>query len=355
MFLEKVGSKGDIYEKLNKIIKNLEKSSEENIIVEAINKLNQYSINIDTLNDQKKKGNNNYLKIFLKLKEQPDAIVFLLKKTIEECRNMQELIGEMDNALINANDILDLEKCVEFMNKLGDEEQLKKKKDIDIINLFRKEAEKSKDIEIYFERYINNYSELKSFVDYGFDKSEASKKIISFICEKSIFTLTNIKDKFFKGIYYGNIENKKNKNENEINLDALLELRDRAQLTKKVTGDNEELKTLENNKKFIQKVSEIYNISELLEDIYYAGYPEYIEIKININFLESTYNTSDLTTKDFQKINIKLKNIINDLKKAQLKAYKYKPVMRFIYGREFNLIYNILKKKKKIIIKLFLY
>ena len=347
LFLEKVGSKGDIYEKLNKIIKNLEKSSEENIIVEAINKLNQYSINIDTLNDQKKKGNNNYLKIFLKLKEQPDAIVFLLKKTIEECRNMQELIGEMDNALINANDILDLEKCVEFMNKLGDEEQLKKKKDIDIINLFRKEAEKSKDIEIYFERYINNYSELKSFVDYGFDKSEASKKIISFICEKSIFTLTNIKDKFFKGIYYGNIENKKNKNENEINLDALLELRDRAQLTKKVTGDNEELKTLENNKKFIQKVSEIYNISELLEDIYYAGYPEYIEIKININFLESTYNTSDLTTKDFQKINIKLKNIINDLKKAQLKAYKYKPVMRFIYGREFNLIYNILKKKEK--------
>ena len=179
---------------------------------------------------------------------------------------MQELIGEMDNALINANDILDLEKCVEFMNKLGSKEELQKKKDIDIINLFRNEANKSNDIEIYLERYINNYSELKSLVDYGFDKSKASKRIISFICQKSTFTLTNLKDHFFKGIYYENTENKKNKNENEINMDSLLELRDRAQLTKKVKGDEEELKTLENNKKFIQKVSEIYNISELLED-----------------------------------------------------------------------------------------
>ena len=54
-----------------------------------------------------------------------------------------------------------------------------------------------------------------------------------------------------------------------------------------------------------------------------------------------------MNTKKFQEINSKLKDILNKLKKVQLKAYKYKPEMRFIYGREFNLIYDILKNKEK--------
>ena len=54
-----------------------------------------------------------------------------------------------------------------------------------------------------------------------------------------------------------------------------------------------------------------------------------------------------MNTKEFQEINSKLKDISNKLKKVQLKAYNYKPEMRFIYGREINLIYDILKNKDK--------
>jgi hypothetical protein len=350
IFLEKIGSKGKLFDKLKEIINNLEKSNEEKVIVKAIDDLKTFKINIDIIYDE---DNQNYLNILLKLKEQPEAITFLLKKTIDDCRSIQELVGEIDNAFINANDILDLEKCVDFINKLGSEQELKKAKDIDIIESFKNELEKhkDKDIQICFTRFVNNYSEIKSLVDYGLDKSEASKKKIELICEKSEFILSNIKEAFFKAKYYEKITDKEDKKEKviaqELTFDNLLELRDRVQLTKKVTGDEKELQILENNRQFIEKVSEIYNIYDLLEDIYMSGYPEKIEVTIKINKLESTYIGCKLNTNHYLQIINHLKQILTDLKKSQLKAYKSKPLIRFIYGRQFNLIYDILTKKMK--------
>ena len=81
-------------------------------------------------NKELKGENSNYLNILLKLKEQPDSITFLLKKSLDEYRSLQELVGEIDNGFLSANDIIELEKCVEFRNKIGNEQSLKSKKDI---------------------------------------------------------------------------------------------------------------------------------------------------------------------------------------------------------------------------------
>ena len=55
----------------------------------------------------------------MKLKEQPDSVKYLFEIKIDDCRKFQELVGEMDNGFLSSNDILDLEKCVELMSKIG--------------------------------------------------------------------------------------------------------------------------------------------------------------------------------------------------------------------------------------------
>ena len=123
----------------------------------------------------------------MKLKEQPDSITFLFKRSIDDCRKLQELVGEMDNAFLSSNDVLDLEKCVELMSNIGTIQTIKEMNDLDIIISFIKKIENYKNIEIYFTQYVNNYQELKNLFFYGLDKSEASKQKIALICHKSIF------------------------------------------------------------------------------------------------------------------------------------------------------------------------
>ena len=358
IFIQKTGAKTDKPNKIDKIITDLKDSNEEKLILEAIRTLNDYSINIDILYDNKElKGeNSNYLNILLKLKEQPDSITFLLKKSLDDCRSLQELVGEIDNGFLNTNDIIELEKCVEFMNKIGNEESLKSKKDIEVIKLFINEVQKSKGIEAYFKRYVDNYPELKNLLERGLDKSEASKQKIKFICQNSVFTLKSIKDQFFEGNYEEieeeNTNEKKIKTQTiKINLEALLELRDRAQLAKNTAADSDNQishkKFLENNEKFIEKVTEIYNIYNLLKSINASGYPEDIIIVINIKNYESEYSGFKEKTKEYQNIVSKLKSILIDLRQSQIKAYRDKPLIRYIYGRQFNMIYNHLKQKEK--------
>ena len=347
VFINKIGAKPDIlYPKLQKIESSLKNSDLEEDILKAIETLKNNDIDIDVLYNESYK-NNNYIKILLKLKEQPDSVQYLFKIKIDDCRKLQELVGEMDNGFLSSNDVLDLEKCVELMSKIGTNETIKKMNDSDIVSSFIKEIGKYKNMEIYFTQYVNNYIELKNLFSYGLDKSEASKQKIALICHKSIFVLKNVKNQFFDGKYYDDSnEDKENKDkkkniENKIDMDSLLELRDRAQLTKKVKGDEEEKKILENNRIFIEKVSEICNIHDLLNQIYMIGFPEEINIQININDFKSNFSGFG---KKYHYIISNLKKILNELKKVQLKAYNEKPLIRLIYGRQFNLIYNYLIK-----------
>ena len=347
-FIDNIGAKKtEFYSNLKDIISNLKDCYLEEIISNAINCLKKYYIDINILYNENYK-NNNYINILMKLKEKPNSIKFLLERNIYDCLELKKLVEEKDDIFLSSNDVLELEKCVELMSKIGTIQTIKEMNDSDIIFSFIKKLENYKNIEIYFTRYVNNYQELKDlFFFYGLDIPEDSKQKIALICHKSRFILKNVKNEFFNG-YYCNIFNeekeskyKKKNIENKINMDSLLELRDSAQLTKKVKCDKEENKILENNKIFIEKVSEICNIHDLLYQIYMLGNPEEINIQINIKDFNSYFSGFG---KNYHDIISNLKKKLNEFKNVQLNAYKEKPLIRFIYGRQFNMIYNYLIK-----------
>ena len=199
LFIETIGAKKSKFSEVVKdIILKLEdkNSNNEKIIKRAIDDLKSNSVDIEILYDDNF-NKDNYLNMLLKLRDQPDAIIFLLNKDIEFCRNLQELVGEMDDGFLNANDILEFEKCVDFISRIGNEETIKNKTDIETITSFQREVNNYKNIELFFIKYINNYSEIKNLVSYRLNKSEASKKKNRFYLSKIFFHFKKYKRKIF--------------------------------------------------------------------------------------------------------------------------------------------------------------
>ena len=222
---------------------------------------------------------------------------------------MENIVGDDDNTLINFKDINDLKKCVEFKNNLGYNVETKDK---DFFKLFKENVEKNKDIEIYFTRYVNAYNDLNKLFQNTFDKSAISKQIIISICANSVFILKNKGHNFFKGYY--KIEEKGKENMEKINLKIpkLKELRDRALLTKKVINEN---KNKEIFKSFVDNVSILIKLNELIKEIYSCGYVEDIELKINWKNNQIKFSVRDLESSKSEKVIELLTKIRDDFKK----------------------------------------
>ena len=331
-FIEQIkGIQTNFISDIRIIIKSLNEKKDFNTIRACKNIFNNLKIDIIG-------GNNTYIDIIIKLKIQPDIISFLFKKTIQDCRNLQELSSQNENSFVSVNDILDMEKCVEFFNNLGKLEDLEKKKDIEIINLFRENVDKKKDILLYFEKFVDNYGQIK-VLESSLDKSQVLKSQIQNIINDSTFILSNTKIGSFKFIH--KIKNK------ESTMEYLISLRDRAQLIKK--------KSSEYNS-FIESITQILNIHKLLHDIYLKGYPKSFVVKIifSSNFKKNVggnndeigkkYFLDDVEKKDNIQIENKLKINLKFLREKQIKAYKERPLIRYIYGNQFNYLYQNIKK-----------
>ena len=339
IFIEKLGLKhGNLWKTVKEIITNLEKKDDKDTIENSIKSLNKEKIDISILN------NANYLKILLILKEQPEAIDFIIKSKSEDINKLHEVVGEADNGFLTTDDIECLVKCMDFMAKLGNENSLKNQYDNDFLELFKKQVEnnENKDIVLYFNKYVHNYTELKELNDIGLDKSQASKKKIELICKKSLFKIGN-EGAFYKGTYYRKKNDKENEKKYKIKRDILLELRDRAQLTKNVTRDEKEKGLLKNYKKFVDIVSQINDIYYLVKDLYISGYPEKIEIQIVIDNYNPKFIFNGSENIVYNELTLKLLKIIDKLQVSQINGYNNYPLIRFIYGRQFNLIINALK------------
>ena len=279
-----------------------------------------------------------------------EIIQFLFKKTIQECRSLQEILSESDNTFISINDLLDMEKCVEYFMNLGKLENLKLKNDDDIIKLFKETLSKyeyEKTL-IYFTHLVDNFSQIISLEE-SMDKSTLLKNIIYNIFNGSTFILSNTKEKSFQCIYNQNSKSEKKSETKE----DIISYRERAQLSKRITPSY---------KLFIMSISEIVNISNVINDIYRKGYPRTITVKI---IFESNSENENEHKNDEDNINLKKKYIMDDkeidnielrkkldkilltLKEKQIGGYQTKPLIRFIYGHQYNLLYNHLKKKDK--------
>ena len=112
-------------------------------------------------------------------------------------------------------------------------------------------------------------------------------------------------------------------------------------------------------KYFTDSISEIINISNILKELYIRGYPKIIIIRIiyKVDFIIKPMDETEITPhlkysfdeqnkNSFKEILSELKKILEELKEKQLEGYKKKPLIRYIYGRQFNLLKNISDKNK---------
>ena len=133
----------------------------------------------------------------------------------------------------------------------------------------------------------------------------------------------------------------------------IISLRERAQLTKIITPQF---------KLFIKTISEIMNIYNIIQKLFKEGYPKIIIVEIKISKKEKENNEIEekgdktnikkefimdkIKQKDFNETFEKLKKILTDVEMKQIEGYKTKPLIRYLYGRQFNLIYNYLNKNE---------
>jgi len=94
-------------------------------------------------------------------------------------------------------------------------------------------------------------------------------------------------------------------------------------------------------------VSEILKLSYLINEIFNCGYTQITTVRISMkNNIYKFYITSPeefiIESQDVEQILSILKKIINNLKLSYINGYKNKKYLRYIYGRQFNIIYNYL-------------
>ena len=303
--------------------------------------------------DEKEKDNK-LIEVLFKFREQPDSILFLFETSIQDCRNLQEVAAQSDTNYVTANDLLDMEKCIEFCLNLGKKEDLIKINDNEIIYKLKENISHNEKILVYIQSYVNNFGQIK-MLQASLDKSETLNNIIQGLFNSSTYFLSNKETDKFK-CTYNDIKTNKQK---ELKLEEIKAFRERALLSKKITPDY---------KYFIENVTEIINISNILEEINIKGYPGIISIKMNlkVNIINNNkemeieaekeyYFNDDNSKKNYQEIIEKLKNILSTLKSRQINAYENMPLIRFIYGRQFNLLIKNLKQKNNNIIPLLKY
>ena len=97
-----------------------------------------------------------------------------------------------------------------------------------------------------------------------------------------------------------------------LKIPKLKELRDRALLTKKVINEN---KNKEIFKSFVDNVSILIKLNELIKEIYSCGYVEDIELKINWKNNQIKFSVRYLETSKSEKVIELLTKIRDDFKK----------------------------------------
>ena len=348
VFLDNIKPKEtDFLVSINDIINKMKENKDIETIKECENKM----VKLKLFDGNEK--DNKLFDILFKFKEQPKSIEFLLNTSIKDLNQLEEIASLNENNFVNVKDILDMEKCVEFFKDIGKLDKMKQMEDFDIIEKMNKKVSVTKDIHVYFEKYVNNYGQIK-LLNASVDKSEALKYKIKaifdgcqFLLANSKMDIPNSKELLFKCSYETKVKDEIKK----IILlrEEILSLRDKALLAKTITADYQY---------FIDSISEIINISNILKELFIKGYPTIITIKINysVEIIKKKSendnneeieinpkiicNIDEQNKNNFKEIIIALKNILTELKERQIKSYKDMPLIRYLYGRQFNLLYD---------------
>ena len=295
------------------------------------------TLDIDLFNKE-----NIFLKIMLEFSKCPQIIQFLISKTYEDCRALQDITNNTENTFLTTGDILDFEKCVNFMNKIGTQAEIKKMTDYDLIQKTKFLSETNTELEKNLNNFIQHFNQILKVISIKFNKKEAANEIIENIFNNTIFKLSSKEKNYFKG----------NIGKEEIKLNNLQELRERILISTNIYHESTKIKNI--CQKYIRFVSILFKIIDKLNEIYNIGYTREINIQITINnnnisfrldpnFLNIKYNNNKKIN-NIEEILTILNNILNEIKESQIRGYNENVYLRYIYGRQFYYIYNYLNE-----------
>ena len=198
---------------------------------------------------------NKIFKIINILSTKKEALDFLLSITSQDCRNLQELAGEVHGGnnqnFLSIEELLTLEKIVETFENIRKEIKTLKNKDDDenkviIINLINQIEEDD------LLKYLDKYQQYKEFCSENLDKNKFITQVIQKILNKSSFIVTNSNNDNFKAYYYNGEKEIKYKS---LNYDYMIYLRDRA-LTRYKISDSVLLDDNKNQNDFNKNIKE---------------------------------------------------------------------------------------------------
>ena len=323
-----------------------------------------------------------FIEIINKLYNNNASLKFLLSISTVDCINMQEFAGEIyggnNQNFLSLKDLRFIEKLVEIFERIKNYDYIYKSDDKNIILFLRKELEPE---EKNLTDYINNYNKYEQFFNENLNKNKYVSETIQKILNNSEFILLNNDIEFFNGF----ILSDENNEFTNINYEYLLFLRNRAITNryKKIDynnkfknniDENEEI-LIENNKIFIEYVHQINELIKLLKKFIKKGisytfdkfneinkdniylYLNQIEnnfflikIKIIIEKNNGNYISSFILNKEekrnYDEINLYIKNLYKSIDTIQKKAYFEKDFINFIYGNQFQMIFDYLLTKK---------
>ena len=370
IFAKKIGVKKNTYFiNLDTIKSFCEKNNDIELIKVCLELLRKLGIDL-------KDNKNKFQEVLIAFEKNPESINYLLSKNLQDCSILHEIVnnGDEDSFLTSA-DVIYFEKCIKFIKSLGNEEELKKMTAFELLTKANRlfNEIKDKNSELCFINYVENYPKIKELVKNVFNKSEALKQTIDGIFYNSTFTLTNIEKEYFNGFYKIELKNEKESNKMtqvkkykkvSLNLKNMQEFAVRIQISKKFLRDLDKKEESNIFQNFIDLMNDITNIIHLLNDIHVRGYVKTIHINIKINNsikkyeiiidnLKENYKEKgeniikkEKEIKDISIILSKLKELRKKLIMSQKKGYKEKEYMRYIFGRQFNFLYDYIKKKE---------
>ena len=161
-----------------------------------------------------------------------------------------------------------------------------------------------------------------------------------------ILSINNTQDPYlkFKGEFFSE-ENEEVKK--ELKYDNIIELRERAMLTRKLGNDNEEEKKIFTlYRLFSERVSELEKINQLLKNLGEKGHSEDIKIVINIRDNNPSFSIENKKVENYEECSKYLADLYSRINEIQTKYYKNEELIRYIYGRQFNLLNSCLRKER---------
>ena len=272
------------------------------------------------------------------------SIKFIAKLGDKDIRTIQEMVNMSEDSLITNNDIQDMIKCSTFIGEIKG-----KKTDKELIKDFIKKVPEKKGIAAHFQNYTNRAGEIKELFLKKLDKSKATLQQIKDIMKNSVFTLTinNNKDPYLN--FEGEYENSEKPGTKEkMNYDNIIELRERAMLTRKLGDDKskEEKEIFNLYKSFSERVNEIEKINQLLKKVGEKGYSENIKVIIDIKDTNPVFSIDDKYVENYTTCSKYLDKLFLKINDIQTRYYRNEELIRYVYGRQFNLLNSCLKKEK---------